>query len=156
MNDKEQKAVKDFRHTLDNPDTKFWIGTDGIKNIDIILNLIEKQKAEIEALKILNENYKNNISEITSLKNYAEVEIEKKDKRLNRQFKLLQKKDKEIKCLKCLHNTQVEIIDLMANRFAEEGFYSEHCQTLIDNDICPDDCNKCIKQYFEKKAEEDK
>lgn len=47
-----------------------------------------------------------------------------------------------------------KIIDLMANSFAEEGFYSEHCQTLIDNDICSDDCNKCIKQYFEKKVEE--
>ena len=46
-----------------------------------------------------------------------------------------------------------KIIDLMADSFAEEGFYSEHCQTLIDNDICPNDCNKCVKQYFERKME---
>ena len=46
-----------------------------------------------------------------------------------------------------------KIIDLMANSFAEEGFYSEHCQTLIDNGICPDDYNKCIEQYFERKVE---
>lgn len=45
-----------------------------------------------------------------------------------------------------------KIIDEMANSFAEEGFYSEHCQTLIDNNICTDDCNKCVKQYFERKV----
>lgn len=44
-------------------------------------------------------------------------------------------------------------IDEMVNSFAEEGFYSEHCQTLIDNNICTDDCNKCVKKYFERKVE---
>lgn len=66
---------------------------------------------------------------------FLEQDIEAIETVLN----LLEKKDK--------------IIDEMANSFAEEGFYSEHCQTLIDNDICPDDCNKCVKQYFERKVE---
>ena len=60
---------------------------------------------------------------------------------------MLKEKDKEIE-------KKDKIIDLMANSFAEEGFYSEHCQTLIDNEVCPDDCNKCVKQYFERKSEE--
>lgn len=47
-----------------------------------------------------------------------------------------------------------KIIEEMANSFADGGFYLEHCQTLTDNDICLDDCEKCIKQYFQKKAEE--
>lgn len=47
-------------------------------------------------------------------------------------------------------------IDLMADSFAEEGFYNEHCQTLMDNELCPNDCNKCVKQYFEKLAKENK
>ena len=82
------------------------------------------------------------IKQITTVLNL----LEKKDiniieaKEANRQLSIeLQKKDK--------------IIDEMANSFAEEGFYSEHCQTLIDNDICPDDCNKCVKQYYERKVE---
>ena len=48
------------------------------------------------------------------------------------------------------------IINLMADSFAEEGFYNEYCQTLIDNELCPNDCNKCVKQYFEKLAKENK
>lgn len=80
---------------------------------------------------------------------------------------LLEKKDKKIEDWKMEYNhwcqlaidrkreleKKDKIIDEMANSFAEEGFYSEHCQTLIDNDICPDDCNKCVKQYFERKIE---
>lgn len=62
-------------------------------------------------------------------------------------LKLLQKQQAELE-------KKDKIIDEMANSFAEEGFYSEHCQTLIDNEICPDDCNKCVKQYFKKKVEE--
>lgn len=53
MNEEERKAIKDFRYTLDNPDTKFWIGTNGIKNIDIILKLIEKLQKENQQLKAL-------------------------------------------------------------------------------------------------------
>lgn len=51
MNEEEKKAIKDFKHTLENPDTKFWIGTNGIKNIDIILKLIEKLQEEIKKYK---------------------------------------------------------------------------------------------------------
>lgn len=72
----------------------------------------------------------------------------------------IEKKDKESHFIQSeldIANAKIielnKIIDEMANSFAEEGFYSEHCQTLIDNDICPDDCNKCVKQYFEKKVE---
>lgn len=66
-------------------------------------------------------------------------------------------KDKEIKCLKCLHNSQVEIIDEMAKYIGELD---------IDEDICRDkdcdeytniytgeiDCKTCIKEYFKKKV----
>lgn len=76
---------------------------------------------------------------------------------------MLKEKDKEIDCLKKagkatedVYKREIEkkdkIIDLMAKSFAEEGFYSEHCQTLIDNEICPNDCDKCVKQYFERKV----
>lgn len=95
MNDEEIKVIEHLKKVAEE---RTIIPLDD--EIAIVLNLIEKQKAEIE------KKYK--------------------------------------------------MIDLMANSFAEEGFYSEHCQTLIDNDICPDNCNNCIKQYFEKKAEEEK
>lgn len=54
-----------------------------------------------------------------------------------------------------LENIQLKKqIDLMADSFAEGGFYNEYCQTLIDNELCPNDCNKCVKQYFEELAKE--
>ena len=80
-----------------------------------------------------------NFNEICGTRNFKEA--------LETVLNMLKEKDKEIE-------KKDKIIDLMANSFAEEGFYSEHCQTLIDNEVCPDDCNKCVKQYFERKSEE--
>lgn len=78
-------------------------------NLEIALQLIEKQKAEIE------------------------------------------EKDKEIKCLKCLHNTQVEIIDLMVEQLAGLTIFDiDKEEPLILKD------KEEVKQYFEKKVEEDK
>ena len=149
------------------------------------LKVIQAQQAEIEHQKEKRENQKKELSilnekqkEFNKLRNTVnsykgqfkrqQAEIEKKDrtiqqlkdenKTLNRQAQQYfettiiqsQQYDKET-------TKKDKIIDEMANSFAEEGFYSEHCQTLIDNDICPDDCNKCVKQYFERKVEtEDK
>lgn len=91
----------------------------------------EEEERAIETMKHWIEYEKANKNKI----NKADELIEMQETVLN----LLEKKDK--------------IIDEMANSFAEEGFYSEHCQTLIDNEICPNDCNKCVKQYFERKVE---
>lgn len=106
MNDKEKKAIKRCYRRINELKLNFAITNEDLNAIEIILNLIENQKAEIE------------------------------------------KKDKEIKCLKCLHNTQVEIIDLMAKELvkAHEWFYSE-----FDNYTKED-----FIKYFENKAEEEK
>lgn len=117
-----------------------------IEAIETVLNLIEKQEAEIEekdreiirCSRAANE-YKKAVkckecdcciceAHINTLELSAEIE----------------KKDKEIKCLKCLHNTQVEIIDLMAEEFVSK--------TLMYSDMTKEE----VKQYFENKAEEDK
>lgn len=148
---------------------------------ETVLNLLQTQQAEIEhqkekrenqkkELAILNEKqkefnklrntvnsykgqFKRQQAEIDSLKDFKEI-AESKITDLNpiglaRTNQLLSRQ-----CHKLQEESEKKdkIIDEMANSFAEEGFYSEHCQTLIDNDICPDDCNKCVKQYFERKA----
>lgn len=110
MNDKEKKAIERMKEIRTKNVHTF------VNELDIVLNLIENQKAEIEALNILNENYKNNISEITSLKNYAEAEIEKKDNKiafLKQLYKDLQndfdnfKKDKDINYLDGIHHKKL-------------------------------------------------
>lgn len=131
--------------------------------IETALNLLQTQQAEIEHQKEKRENQKKELAilnekqkEFNKLRNTVnsykgqferqQAEIEKKDKKSHFIQSELDKSNAEIIKLK-------RIIDEMANSFAEEEFYLEHCQTLIDNDICPDDCNKCVKQYFERKVE---
>ena len=76
--------------------------------------------------------------------------LKEKDEKIAKYEKIY----KEYDCYRWVKELEKKdkIIDLMAKSFAEEGFYSEHCQTLIDNEICPNDCDKCVKQYFERKV----
>lgn len=103
-----------------------------IKAIETVLNLIEKQKAEIEdkqdeinVLEAQRDSIENQFEQ-------AKAEIEKKDK----------------------------MIDLMAIAIDNEPLPTEeYC--IFRNFDCPAvggnrDCKQCIKQYFEKKSEEEK
>ena len=48
MNEEEKQAIKELKNFKSDKDCKFWIGLNGEKAIDIIINLIEKQSKEIE------------------------------------------------------------------------------------------------------------
>lgn len=129
-------------------------------NIHIMLNLIEKQQAEIEKLRNNNKDLlrklRNRVKEVKKLTRYS---LYKKEfATLNKQIK---HKDNEIKCLKSLHNTQVEIIDEMAKTLkwsfnAGLGLIpSSICDCKGDIRNCEDKiCTDCIKEYFKKKVEE--
>lgn len=97
---------------------------------------------EKEAIETLETMKKNIDKKYLKTRNSVAIEtvlnlLEKKEKRLNRQFKLLQKKDKEIA-------TKDTMIDLMSDKLVEahEWFYSE-----FDNYTKED-----FKQYFENKV----
>ena len=77
--------------------------------------------------------------------------IEKKDRRLNRQFKLLMKKDREIE----QKNKQIELI---SEKLAKAYHYKvnkcslkEKEQNNIDCDKYKD-CTSCVKQYFKNQS----
>lgn len=55
---------------------------------------------------------------------------------------MLKQKDKEIK-------KKDKIIDEMIGSFIDLGFGFKYCN---NDDRCINDCDKCIKQYFERKA----
>ena len=142
MTDKEKEAIERLKYIDMQYDCNNYYSRYDLDCIETILNLLQTQQAEIEHQKEKRENQKKELS----ILNEKQKEFNKLRNTVNsykgqfkRQQAEIEKKDK--------------IIDEMANSFAEEGFYSEHCQTLIDNDICPDDCNKCVKQYFERKSE---
>lgn len=76
--------------------------------------------------------YKKSINTVLSLIKEQQEEIEKKDKQ----------------------------IDLMAEWISERCFYkddySNSCEIMQDSCSKEDDCKHCIKQYFERKAEDEK
>lgn len=51
MNEEEKQAIEELKNFKSDKDCKFWIGLNGEKAIDIIINLIERQQDEIEELK---------------------------------------------------------------------------------------------------------
>ena len=93
-----------------------------IENLSEIVNLSkeELQKENENITAILDYEDLKSLDTVLSLIKEYQQQLEKKDKRLNRQFKLLTKKDNEIAKLK-------KQIDLMADKLVEahEWFYSE-------------------------------
>lgn len=93
------------------------------------------------------ELYKNRIKQFETVLSM----IEKKDRRLNRQFKLLMKKDREIE----QKNKQIELI---SEKLAKAYHYKvnkcslkEKEQNNIDCDKYKD-CTSCVKQYFKNQS----
>ena len=123
---------------------------DDIEAIEIILNLVKTQKLQIEDLEKSVEEIYDDYQDIgKTMFEYAE-EIEKKDKRLHRQFKLLNKKDKMIE----------EAINIIAAldtglTVIREQFEKEYCEfSNSEEDCCwkNNECTDCIRKYLEKKA----
>ena len=103
-------------------------------DIETVLNLLEKQKAEISDLKWKNEIY------VKSIKSHDRYEIELNDEIIEKNNKIF---DLEAKIEK-----KDKVIDLMAKELvkAHEWFYSE-----FDNYTKED-----FIKYFERKVEEEK
>lgn len=66
MNEEEKQAIKELKNFKSDKDCKFWIGLNGEKAIDIIINLISKQQelielylTEIKYYRDVEEKYKN-------------------------------------------------------------------------------------------------
>ena len=129
MNEKEKKAIEYIKELditrifYDNPPSDNHVSMGGA--IEILLNLIENQEAEIEDLELKIQTQK----ELLKMKTN---ELEHRDKRLNNQFKLLQKKDKIIDLL------ENDLYDLAVS-INEEYKVEEY---LLDKEK--------IKQYYEK------
>ena len=163
MTKEEEKAIERLKNNKEyilkcgNKKSKHF------KAVVTVLNILKK-------MKIQEENYKNLIVDVSGIAKELGLEedgtIDEIYAKIKEKEKQINSKNGTINALQCALKERTEerdrkdnivtkqrkIIDLMANSFAEEGFYSEHCQTLIDNEICPNDCDKCVKQYFERKA----
>ena len=104
-----------------------------IRALQTVLNMLKEKDAEIEKLEqTLARNIARNVT--SSMKESAKS---KEDlEMLNAGWQIeLEKKDK--------------IIYEMIDAFIDLGFGFEYCN---NDDRCINDCDKCIKQYFERKA----
>lgn len=129
--------------------------------IEELQNMLEGKDKEIEKLKKHNKELlrklRNRVKEVKKLNKYSlyKKEFKTLNKQLKKKDEIIEKLEKEAQKYFEEIIKQDREIDLMADSFAEDGFYNEHCQTLIDNELCPGDCNKCVKQYFGRKATND-
>ena len=141
--------------------------------IDRLKNLLAKGKYGIAGKMLLYDDY-------YMLKNVLEVvvnqerkiikqqeKIEKRDKIIDEQLKENVKLQTELntennRCMILANNNKFkeQMIDLMAEWISERCFYkddySNSCEIIQDSCNKEDDCKDCIKQYFERKAENEK
>ena len=91
MNEEEKQAIKELKNFKSDKDCKFWIGLNGEKAIDIIINLIEKQSKEIEhwkaGMKITEKDKNNHIEKLEKKINEIEDKIKAKIEELDKEYK---------------------------------------------------------------------
>lgn len=171
MNDKEKKAIEYLKVRL--------YGNEECKYIDvaqedliIFLKLVTRKEKELESWKKYCDEQEENITEknnkICDLEFKIEnqkAEIEEKDKSLKLHTKLeyqykndylnviedLKKKDKQIDLMA---EDKYENINMI--QMANIGKEVNYDPTKLFNGIPDEEAIKIIKQYYEKKAEEDK
>ena len=121
MSEEEKKAIKGLKHTAENPESKFWIGTQGMENIKIVLNLIEKQQKEIE-------KYEQQMDLEFVEKNFIEknkvVSKDKiREKISNIRKKVLERYDSKLSVDKRIYkrNIQVAMLDTLSRELLEEN-----------------------------------
>lgn len=112
------------------------------ESIKTVLNMLKEKEAEIEKYKkLLADNLARNLNDSIKAKEKADTDLDD----LNKGWQLeLEKKDK--------------MIDLMAEYISDLDIDEDICKKQSDNN-CDDinrevECKECIKQYFERKAEE--
>lgn len=155
MSEKEKKAIKELEETLADK-TEYikchsWVGTKTFDNIETLLNLIEKQQWEEEALQAENKLHRLKI-----------VELTEENKKLNKLTKDHIELLEIYKAQEVVIKKKDKIIDAMAIYIANLDIDEDICKHQKEK-ICKDDIEvsvdtyiKCIKQYFENQAESEK
>ena len=138
---KEQEAIENLEN-LSEYGLCYTINEKIQEDIETVLNMLKEKEAEIEKYKkLLADNLARNLNDSIKAKEKADTDLDD----LNKGWQLeLEKKDK--------------MIDLMAEYISDLDIDEDICKKQSDNN-CDDinrevECKECIKQYFERKAEE--
>ena len=157
----EEEKAKERCKELIKPEHTNWIGISNQEAIRELFNMLKEKDKEIEhqiekrnnqkaELAILNEKQKEMNKLINTVKSYK-GQMKKEIKRIKSLEKEAQKYFEEI-------IKQARIIDLMAEYIATLDIEEDIC-SKIENQHCDKmnfgECEDCIKQYFESKAEKE-
>ena len=125
------------------------------KKMNKLINNVKSYKGQIKKLEHTNKSYKGIINkkdkEIEELKQALARNIAKN---FTSSMKESAKSKEDLEMLNAGWQIELEkkdkIIDEMIGSFIDLGFGFEYCN---NDDRCINDCDKCIKQYFERKSE---
>lgn len=138
---KEQEAIENLEN-LSEYGLCYTINEKIQEDIETVLNMLKEKDTEIEKYKnLLASNLAKNLNDSLKAKEKADTDLEY----LNKGWQVeLEKKDK--------------MIDLMAEYISDLDIDEDICKKQSDNN-CDDinrevECKECIKQYFERKAEQ--
>lgn len=137
MSEEEKKAIEETRKALMKTSLGYDVDFD-INILDILLNLIQKQQEEIKLLK--------------DQKQYVIDEYERTIEEKDRQIKQLTQTNKSYKGM---INKKDKIIDEMAVQVCLTEEQRKEFEKNIYKLDKPKDFKSFVKQYFEKKVEED-
>lgn len=132
--DEQEEIIKRCEQLI-KPEHANWIGISNQKAIKELLNMLKEKDKEIENIKYIKNSFDYVVQKETEKKDEI---IEKLEKEAQIYFEENIKKDNMI------HEMICSFIDL--------GFGFEYCN---NDDRCINDCDKCIEQYFERKATND-
>ena len=157
MTKEEEKAIERCNKLIEIEHSN-WIGITNQKAIETVLNMLKENSAEIQQKntelaeknaeiekykKLLADNLAREINNSIKAKEKADTDLDDLDKGWKVE---LEKKDK--------------MIDLMAEYISDLDIDEDICKKQSDNN-CDDinrevECKECIKQYFERKVENER
>ena len=128
------------------PEHANWIGISNQLAIAHVVDRVKEVENDLTTVYMkgyadAEENYKNLIADVSRIAKELGLE---EDGTIDEIYAKIKEKDKEIE-------KKDKIIYKMIDSFIDLGFGFEYCS---NDDRCINDCDKCIKQYFERKVKE--
>lgn len=159
MTKEQDKAIERCNKLIETEHSN-WIGINNQKAIETVLNMLKENSAEIHQknTELAEKN--------AEIEKYKKLLVDNLARELNNSIKAKEKADTDLDDLNKGWQVELEkkdkMIDLMAEYMSDLDIDEEICkhqvQEFCDNKpegVTLDVCAKCIKQYFERKVEDE-
>lgn len=155
---KEQDKAIERCNKLIETEHSNWIGITNQKAIETVLNMLKEKDAEIQQknTELAEKN--------AEIEKYKKLLADNLARNLNDSIKAKEKANTDLEFLNLGWKTEIEkkdkMIDLMAEWISERCLYIDDygnsCEIIQDSCNKKENCELCIKQYFERKVENER